>query len=64
MKKLKQNSTASFIAVTLVYVLAAFLGVAVYRALPFDWWLSLLIADEAATVLTFVFSLIFKNASV
>ena len=64
MNRIKQNSAASFIAVTLVYVFATVLGVSVYRALSFDWWLSLLIADAAATVLTFIFSLIFKNASV
>ena len=64
MKKLKQNRAASFIAVTFVYILAAAVGVAVYLALPFDWRLSLLIADMAATVVTFAFSLIFGNASV
>lgn len=64
MNKLKQNRVASFVAVTLVYILATVVGVLVYRALTPDWWLSLLIADTAATVVTFVFSLIFKNASV
>lgn len=65
MKNIKQNRAASFIAVTLVYVIATAVGVVTYRlARDFDWWLSLLIADVAATVATFVFSLIFKNASV
>lgn len=64
MKALKQSRTASFIAVTLVYIIAVAVGVAVYRVLPLAWWLSLLIADGAATVVTFVFSLIFGNASV
>ena len=64
MNKLKQNRAASFIAVTLVYIIATGMGVAVYLVLSFDWWLSLLIADVAATAVTFVFSLIFKNASV
>jgi len=45
-------------------VIATFVGVFVYRALTLDWWLSLLIADAVATVVTFIFSLIFKNASV
>ena len=48
----------------LVYVLAIVTGVAVYIKLELDWWLSLLVADVAATVVTFIFSLIFKNASV
>ena len=59
-----KNRTASFIIVIAVYVLAAVAGIVIYRLLPFDWWLNLLIADVAATVLTFVFSLIFRNASV
>ena len=64
MNKLKQSRAASLIAVTLVYIFATVVGVAVYRALAFDWWLSLLIADVAATVATFIFSLLFQNASV
>lgn len=64
MKKLKQNRVASFVAVALVYILAAAVGVCVYSKLTFDWWLSLLIADVAATVVTFIFSLVFNNASV
>lgn len=64
MKEFKQNSAASFIAVTLVYIFAILFGLAVYRALSLEWWLSLLIADASATVLTFAFSVFFKNASV
>ena len=64
MKSLKENRAASFAAVLLVYIIATVLGVAVYRALALTWWLSLLIADVAATVATFIFSVIFKNASV
>ena len=64
MNSIKQNRAASFAVLALVYILAAALGVAVYFSLGLDWWLSLLIADIAATVFTFVFSLIFKNASV
>ena len=64
MNKLKQNRAVSFIVVTLVYIIATVVGVLAYRALTLDWRLSLLIADVTATVVTFVFSLIFKNASV
>ncbi len=62
--KLKSNRTASFIIVALVYILASAVGIGVYLLLPYDMWLNLLIADTAATVFTFIFSLIFKNASV
>ncbi len=64
MQRIKQHRAASFSAVALVYILAAVVGVLVYRALPPDWWLSLLIADAAATVVTFAFSVLFRNASV
>ncbi len=64
MKKLKESRALSFAVVAVVYIIATAVGVVVYRALSFDWWLSLLIADAVATVVTFIFSLIFKNASV
>ena len=66
MNKLKNSRAISFIAVALVYVIAAMIGIFAYQAIDemFDWWISLLIADVAATVVTFIFSLIFKNASV
>ena len=64
MHKLKSSRTLSFAAVATVYVLAAALGIFLYRALSFSWWMNLLIADVAATVLTFLFSLLFGNASV
>jgi len=54
----------SFIIVTLVYIVATLAGIFTYLSLDFDVWLSLLIADTVATVVTFIFSLIFKNASV
>ncbi|MBR6737567.1 MAG: DUF1295 domain-containing protein [Clostridia bacterium] len=56
--------STSFIIVTIVYVLASILGIITYLLLPFKPWLNLLIADVLATVLTFIFSVIFKNASV
>ena len=64
MNRLKQSRTASFLTVALVYVFATVVGVFTYRALTLDWWLSLLVADAAATVATFLFSLLFQNASV
>ena len=65
MNSLKQNRAASFAVVTLVYIIATVVGVvAYYLAQDLDWWLSLLVADITATAVVFVFSLIFKNASV
>ena len=64
MKKIKENRAVSFIVIFFVYVIAAAAGFCVYNALGLVWWLKLLIADIAATVITFIFSVIFKNASV
>lgn len=59
-----KNRTLSFVILSVIYILATAAGIVIYRALHFSWWLNLLIADGAATVLTFIFSLIFRNASV
>jgi len=64
MKKLKSSPAASFAAVAAVYVLAGAVGFLVYGAFDADWRVKLLAADAAATVVTFAFSVIFKNASV
>ena len=64
MQGIQKNRAASFAVLAAVYVLAAAVGIVTYRALPLDWRLSLLIADMAATVFTFLFSLLFRNASV
>lgn len=62
--KLKEHRGKSFATVAMVYIAAAAAGILIYQVLPFDFWLNLLLADAAATVFTFVFSLIFSNASV
>ncbi|MBR2070047.1 MAG: DUF1295 domain-containing protein [Clostridia bacterium] len=62
---MKNSRTFSFILIALIYVVAALFGVWAYVALAqMDVWLRLLIADVFATVITFVFSVLFKNASV
>ena len=62
---MKHNRTFSFIIIALIYIFATICGIVVYRVLPLDSiWLRLLIADVAATVFTFIFSVILKNASV
>lgn len=61
---MKKSRKLSFLAVSIVYILASILGVAVYNVLDFHFAINLLIADVLATILVFIFSLIFKNASV
>ena len=64
MDKVKNSKLLSILLISVIYVIAAILGIAVYMALPFSFWLNLLISDIAATIFVFVFSLIFGNASV
>lgn len=64
MRALKESRLASFIIVAIVYAIATAVGIFVYNALDLAWWLALLIADVIATVVTFIFSIFFTNASV
>ncbi len=60
-----QNRVLSFIIVSIVYLLAITLGIIIYNVLDFEnVYVKLLIADVSATIFTFIFSLLFKNASV
>lgn len=64
MNRFKDNRIFSFLAILVIYALAIWLGIAVYQKLPFAYWMNLLLADIAATVFVFLFSLLFQNASV
>ena len=64
MRKIKESRFLSFLAIILIYAVAGFVGVLVYKAVPWHFTLKLLIADIAATAVCFVFSLIFSNSSV
>ena len=54
----------SFAVIAVVYLIAGAAGAAVYSLLPYPFWLSLLLADAGATALVFIFSCVFRNASV
>ena len=66
MDKIKQNRALSFVIIAVVYAIAIVGGIFIYRALlsHMDFWLALLVADICATVITYIFSVIFNNASV
>ena len=63
-----KNRSASLAVIIFVYVLAAFCGLFTYNYLTdiysFSYQPALFLADVTATVLVFLFSLIFRNASV
>ena len=61
---MKESRAISFIIVTAVYIIATLVGLAAYVWLPFSFWVNLLLADVIATIVTFVFSVLFQNASV
>ncbi len=64
----KFGRATSFVIVTIIYILTAAVGIGVYLVCDhffnLHFAVDLLIADVAATVFIFIFSLIFKNASV
>ena len=62
--KLSENRACSFFIVFLVYGLATASGILSYHYFPFAPYISLLLADILATVLTFAFSVALGNASV
>ena len=64
MANLKNSRIKSFIIMALIYLAAIACGIIVYEILPFNPYISLLLADIAATVVTFLYSVIFDNASV
>lgn len=60
----RDSKTKSALAITLIYLFAGAAGILLNQTLPFDYWLNLLIADVAGTVLVFLFSVLLGNASV
>ena len=54
-----------YLVVAVAYLVAIFAGVITYALLPIEpFWVKLLLADVLATIVVFIFSLVFKNASV
>ena len=62
--RIKESRALSFIAVAIIYVICTLVGLGQYGYLPFSTPINLLIADTVATIVCFIFSLIFKNSSV
>ena len=67
MNSLKESRAASFIIMTIIYIAAFFVGLAVYRWSATTTWQELwrlFVADVAGTLFVWFFGLIFKNVSV
>ena len=54
----------SFLIITFIYIVAAAAGIVLFHFLSGQFWLRLLIADVVSTVIVFIFSCVFDNASV
>ena len=64
MDPLKKSKPIGILLIACIYIMAAALGLGVYMLLRFPFWARLLVSDIVCTVFVFIFSLIFKNASV
>lgn len=62
--KFMYSRWAGYAVLFVVYALATAVGVTLYAALPLPVWAALLIADVLSTIVVFLFSLTFSNASV
>lgn len=59
-----KNRFLSFLFIGLIYVVAIAGGWFLFQKLPFDYRISLLICDIYSTIIVFIFSVAFSNASV
>ena len=59
-----KNRIASLCVIVFVYALAVIVSIFIYPALNMSFWKALLVTDVVATVIVFIFSNIFRNASV
>lgn len=64
MSSVRENKSLSILIITGIYLIAVTVALCTYLMLPFAFWINLLISDIAATVFVFIFSVIFRNASV
>ncbi len=63
-KNLINDRKASFTVLAGIYFLAGVAGVLLFKCLRYSYWLNLLLSDIAATIIVFLFSALFDNASV
>lgn len=61
---MKENKVFSYFVVVLAYLLATLGGFITYNLLNYHFAINLLIADSTATIIIFIFSIIFKNSSI
>lgn len=55
--------TQSFLTISLIYIVAVGVGIFTFLMLDFSLMINLFLADVAATLIIWIFSLVLKNAS-
>lgn len=62
---MKKRRSWGFVVIAAIYIISAALGIAIFNALPqLHIYARIFIADVAATILVYIFGVIFDNASV
>ena len=56
---LKEKKLYGLIAILFMYIIAIASGIIIYIFLPFNFYINLLISDVFATIIIFIFSIIF-----
>lgn len=64
MKRITTNKINSIIIITLIYILAIIASIIIYNKLSYSIYINILIADIIATLIVYVFSVVFDNASI
>jgi steroid 5-alpha reductase family enzyme len=62
--RIKSSRLIGFAIITIIYIVAVIFGIWVYNQTSSSIYIKILAADVAATVTVYLFSLLFKNASV
>ena len=61
---MRNNRIFSFSIIILAYALALVAGIVVFQSIDANLWVRVLVADIVATLVIYLFSVIFKNASI
>ena len=64
MKKIINNKLLSILVITIIYVLTTIIGIIIYNKLPYSNIINIFIVDIICTIIVYIFSVIFKNASI
>ena len=64
MNKIINNKLLSILVITIIYVLTTIIGIIIYNKLPYSNIINIFIVDIICTIIVYIFSVIFKNASI